>query len=505
MSIVTRKKAIVQGISIDYIGSILSVVLGFVAVPYYLNYISKEEFGLWLAINGVIAIIALVDLATDQLLTTVTASDIKFYSEEYSDYLSSVMLIKVIVSVVLACFSAILYYFLTNIIDIDIMRQSEAKFVFVIGATVLIIGIYFSTITTILYARHHYSLISSFTNVFTMLGTLGTILLLSLGYGIAAFPLALLATAVIQNSILFVIMKRKYSNVRLRIKNFNFVDKRNILGYTASFQILRLMYTLRTQLINIFINNLVGPVYLTQYNLSNRLTQIAPTYSAKLVMPFFPSMSDLFQKCEIDKIANLFIRITRLLSRIAVFSGIAMIFLNKFFVMLWVGEDKYVGNAVNCFLVLYMVIYVAMAFFAIVIFASKKFERWVVYAILEIIITISSSYVLSLSYGLVGIVMGFVLSSLLTQLYLFNIVLRQLGLKKTTFSKKIIIYSVKPNILPFAAACVLSLFGVRANSWLSFVIIVCIFIVLHFVVDSFGFMNSNKIGIKDKLIDAMDI
>jgi len=502
---VSRKRAILKGISVDYIGTILTVVVGFVSVPYYLNYISKEEFGLWLAINGVIAMIALVDLATDQLLITITASDNKFYSEEYADYISSIMLVKVIISIILSCFSAILFYFLTSIIDIDIMRQGEAKYVFVIGATVLIAGIFFNTVTTILYARHHYSLVNSFISIFTILGTLGTITLLSLGYGIVAFPLSLLVTAIIQNSILFVIMKRRYPNVRIRIRNFKFIEKKEILGYTANFQILRWMYTLRTQYISIVINNLVGPIYLTQYNLSNRLTQIAPTYAAKLVQPFFPSIADLFQKGEVDKIANLFTRITKLLFRVAVFSGIAILFLNKSFVVLWVGEDKYAGTGVQFFLILYMVIYVAMALFAIIIFASKKFERWVFYAVLEIILTISSSYVLSLSYGLVGIVMGFVLSSLLTQMYLFKIVLRQLNLSKWPFIKLITIYSIKPNILPFIVACGLALLGVRAHNWLSFVSIGIMFMALHFAIDCAGLMNSKKIGIKNKLIEVMEI
>lgn len=462
-----NKKKILSGISVDYIGSIIATIVGFAVVPFYFNYISTEEFGLWLAIAGLSALITMVDLGTDQYLTTVTASDEKFYADSYADYLTSILFIKTIVSFLLGFIGVVMYLFLTQLLDIELLYIDEAKIAFLIGVVILVIGGYFSTISTILYARHHYSLINSFVALFAILTSLGTVLLLHFGFGIISFPLSLLITTIVQHIILFIYLMKNYPHIRLKIRNFHFIDKKEIIGYTTTFQILRWVHTLRTQYITIAINNLAGPIYVAQYNLTNKIPQMVPSYAVKIVHPFFPSIADLFHKGDIEKIREIFIKISKVLFRLALFFSIAIYFLNESFVHLWVGSDKFAGSIVVLWLVIYMFHHIALGIFGIIIFASKQFEKWTMWSLVDIGIAITLSYILFQYFELVGIVAGIVIGSFFSQGYLFYIVLKQLKIRILIFVKKIFIYTLVPNIAPFFIAyTIFPLY--KIDSWILF-------------------------------------
>ena len=400
----SNRKKILSGITIDFAGSIIVTVVGFLVVPFYFNYISNEEFGLWLAIAGITAMITMVDLGTDQYLTTITASDEKFYAPNYGDYLTSLLLIKTIVSFLFGFIGVIMYIFLTKLLDVELMYLEGAKISFLIGIVILVLSGYFSTITTILYARHHYSLINSFIAISALSSSLGTVGLLHFGFGIVSFPLALLTTTILQHVILFAFMLKNYPHIRLKIKNFHFVDKKEIIGYTTTFQILRWVHTLRTQYITIAINNLIGPLYVAQYNLTNKIPQMSPSYAVKIVNPFFPTIADLFHKGELKKIQEIFIRISKVLFRVGLFFSISVYYLNESFVTLWLGKDKFAGNSVMIWLTIYMFHHIALGVFGVVIFASRKFEKWTMWSMIDIAIAVTLSYLLFKFFGLVGVV-----------------------------------------------------------------------------------------------------
>jgi O-antigen/teichoic acid export membrane protein len=500
----SNKKKIMSGIAVDYIGSILAVIVGFIVVPYYFDYITKVEFGIWIVISGVVALFTMADLGTDQYLTTVTANDDKFYSDSYTDYISSILLIKIIVAVVISIVAVTTYIFLTALVDIDITYQYEAKITFILSSSMLILTLFFSTVSTVLYARHHYSLINSFTSIFAIITSLNTVLLLSLDYGIVSFPLALLSSAIVQYTILFIYLLKKYPNIRLKIRNFYFIDKKEIIGYTTTFQILKWVHTLRTQYITIVINNLVGAVFVSKYNLTNKIPQLIPNYAIKLVQPFFPTIADLFHKGDIKGIGSIFINISKVLFRMSLFFGISVFILNEQFITLWIGADKYAGNDVMFWLVSYMCMYMAMGAFGIIIYSSKKFEKWTSWSIVEIILAVCLSYVFSLYYGLVGIVAGFVLGSMVTQVYLFIIVLRQLDIGKLYFVKKVLTYSVQFNILPLIVSMFIIYF-VQINTWLDFIFTGLILVFSALILEIKDITFSKEIGCKNKIKKAFAI
>ncbi len=497
-----NKNKILSGISIDLFGSIIGTILGFVIVPFYFRYITSFEFGIWLAVSGLTALITMVDLGTDQYLTTVTASDKKFYSSNYSDYLTSIIIIKTFISFIFIIAGGAILYFINDLIDINKNYLNISKLVFVLGVINIILNTYTTTINSILYSRHHYRLINLSTTLSTLLTSFFTLFLLMIGFEILSFPLAILSANILQTIFLLFFLLRNYPNVKLNLKEHKFIDRNEILSYSTKFQMLKWVQTLRSQYILIAINNLTGPLDVVKYNFTYRIPQIVPNYALKIVHPFFPSISDLFEKGELLKVQSVFNKISLILFRIAFFAGLSIIFLNESFIKLWVGSDKFAGNFVLYLLVAYLVVFVSLGAFGIIIYASKNFENWTKWSLVEILVSIISSYYLSFEFGLTGIVIGYVFGSFITQFYLFYIVLNQLKLNKIYFLIKMFKYAFFSNIYCLLFGVVIFAFF-KIDSWISFIFAILGFVMFALINDFILIINSKEIGLKKKIQKSM--
>lgn len=495
-------RGVISGISIDFFGSIVATIVSLAVIPWYFRYISAEEFGLWLAISGLSAMITMVDLGTDQYLTTVTSSDETFYSNNFRSNLTAIVMVKTAVTAVFVVIGTVLFLLLEDLIAIDVVHLESSKRAFGASIAILIFGAYFSTISTILYARRHYSLVSSFASIFSILGSFLTLLLMSLGFGIVSFPLAVLISISVQHLLLLIFMASKYPNVGFGLAGIRMVNRKELISYTTTFQVLRWVHTLRTQYISIVINNLSGGASVAQFNLTNRVPQMVPSYALKIVHPFFPVISDLFNRGEIESVRAIFVVVTKILSRLAVFFAIAVFLLNESFVSLWVGADQFAGRIILIWLVLYMLIYVAMGSFGIVIFASKKFGRWASWSVVEIIAAVILSYALSFQFGFPGIVAGFVLASLINQVYLFFLVTRQLLLKKREFLLAVLTYAINSNITVLIIGLGAGIF-VDVNTWGTFSLVAFLLCISGFFADTIKILNSNELGVKNKIKRAL--
>jgi O-antigen/teichoic acid export membrane protein len=498
-----RKKKIISGIGIDAVGTIISIIVGLVAVPFFFHYITKEQYGLWLAISGLVALISVLDMGVDQYLTTIISDDKKFFSQNVGHHLLSSLIVKCVVVTVFTLAGIILYIFISNLLLIEPSSLETAKSTYLIALLALVFTLFSGTVSTILFGRHHLSLVNGLASLSGVLASFGTILFLSLGFNIRAFPLALLSAGLIQFSVLFGFMVKKYPHIRLTLTNFQFQSRKEMISYSMSFQMLRWAYILRTQYVVIAINNFVGPGSAALYNLTGRLPQMVALFASKIASPFFPTFSEYFINKKIDLAAISFIKINKILFRFSLFSITVCFILTKAFVSLWVGLNGFAGNGVLFLICLYTLIIAAMGSFGIVIYASKNFENWTSVSVIEIVCAVILSYVLSFDYGLFGVIAGLVLASLISQFYLFKIVLKQLHLSFVGFAKEVFTYAIVTNISSLFVGLMITLF-IEISGWVDIVVICIIFSLFHVLAyEGVLMLKSKELTLKDKFISAV--
>lgn len=500
---------ILRGIFHDYVGTALVTILGLLAIPVYFQFITQTEYGLWLVVNSVLMFLVLFDLGTDQYLTTITSKDVIFNSKYFGSYLGVVVLIKTISALCISIIGLVIYFYGSKLLNIDNQFQKEIKYTFTLGVISQIIIIIGNTFPTILYARNNYSFVNNVININAILTIALTLVFLKLNYGIVAFPLAIILGNVIQFTI-FIIALIKINNItnfKFNLKEFlKILRSKAIFQYSINFQLLKCVYTFRSQYIPVAIANFIGPMYVTQYLLSCRGSQIGTMLSAKFANAFFPFFSaNTKSQRGLEKCQNIFIRNTKILTRAAIFNCLVLYSINESFISIWVGSDKYIGHAVNVLIILMSYIYVSTAQFAIVIFSLGKFGKWAVWGIFEITLTLICIYFLSKHYGLFGIILSFCIASIPTQIYLLKLTAAELKLSKIDIIVKTIKYAVSKNLITASLVTAMTILEIMPKNLyeiIGWVIILCF---SNLISEGYRYFKSKKNDVREKLLDAINL
>jgi hypothetical protein len=140
-----------------------------------------------------------------------------------------------------------------------------------------------------------------------------------------------------------------------------------------------------------------------------------------------------------------------------------------------------------------------------VIYASKSFEKWTFVSITEIICAVALSYVLSFNLGLLGVIAGFALPSVISQFYLLKIVLKQLQLSFIEFAKNVFVYAIVTNASTLLTA-ILIMSCVEISGWTELVSVCLIFALVHVsLYEGVLMLKSKEIGFTAKLISAVKL
>lgn len=496
-------KKIYSGFFIDFCGSFINLITSFIVLQFYFSYITREDYGIWLAIFGLASMIGLVDIGVDQYYLTIIPNDEKFYNSSFSSDLTNYLFSKLLIIVIFLIVSLFIQKYLFTIISIPNQAKDISENLFMISTILLLFNVFSSTLTTILYGRSDFSLINLVTNVGLFLSNFITLSLLNLNFGLISFPYALLIVSIIQFFVLLIFVLKKYPH--LKFGKVKLHGQLEMIRYSFSFQILKWAYLIRTQSLVLILNNLIGPSAVTKYSITNRIPQMVPTYLGKMVMPLFPSYTKLYNENDLLSIRKISLKLFKILSRFGIFSSFGIIIFNQSFITLWMGYDFFAGFINNIIIAVYIFIVSITSGFGIVIYSSKKFEKWPFLSILEIFLTIFLSLFLGKIYGFFGILTGFLIGSMITQLYLSIIALNQLNINLFVLFRNTAYYVFIPNILSIFIGTLL-FFTISINSWLTFMLCFLVYTISHFLVfELVRFLNFEGKGFKNRLLYTFDI
>lgn len=465
----SNKKKLFFGVSSDYLYLLITTVIGFLVVPYYLKHVSLMEYGVWLAVFGLIQMLTMADLAVDQYLVNIMTKDDLFYSVKASKYLNTAFLIKSFVVTFFLIVGTVMFYFLDFLLNLNINIINRTQYVFILIFLNLIINLYASTLQMILNSRLHFLFVNTTVFISSIINSIGVIFFLKLGLDIISFPLSILIGNLVAIFCQFFYLKHKYPKFKWHF-GFSFLDFKSMLKYSFSFQLLKLVHTLRTQYVTVIINKIISPIALSQYNLSSRLPQMAHSVANKFVLPFHPHLSQKYDPNNPEILQSDFILLNKIVMRLSLFSFLILFSIGIPFTNIWLGSAKSLGEGSYIILLVYTLLLSSFSSFGIIIFITKRFQKWTFWSVVEVFVAIFLSYFLGLDYGVFGVILGLFLASFINQVYLIKIVLTQLKFKPSIFFKNLYKFVFYPNI-PTLIIVILIRQYFTIDSWLSLIII----------------------------------
>ena len=470
-----NKLNIIYSVLIDYFGLVVSILINIIGVRIYLKYLSLYEYGVWLSIFALMSIITSFDFSSDQYLLTKLPSDNIFYTKS-NDIISKNIIYKLIASLLIIIISFVIAINLNKFISLNSLNYKLLKQVFIISVFASIMSSLAGTFSTILISRSHFKIVNLLLLLVVITNFVFNIFFLFNNFNILSFAYSLL----IVNTILFIFFLiytiRKYPHLKAAIIPTFIIDK-NIIKYTTFNQLIKIVASLRSQYIVIIIGKIVGPLAISTYNISTRLPSLIPILFSKIVSPLFPSFSRLVIDKNYKLLKDYFLKVTFFLLRMSILSTIILYFSTINFVKLWLPNSIFFNNF--SFALFLVTVFIASLFsaFGSIIISRGDLKHMAFFSTLEIFITIFLSTYLGYKFGIEGIILGFLFSSLIGYTYQYITVSKFLSIRfKDIMNYHVIINALIPNIFTFFFSLLFLKFY-KIDNWINIILYVlfCIF------------------------------
>lgn len=150
----SNKKNIIQGIASDSVIFLLSILISLAVIPIYLKFISLEEFGIYISIQGIIAVISLADIGMPMYSTKKMSNDTFFNSDELKTFLNSAQIFQYLLALALLLLGVSVVFYVDTILDLDAKYSNTSYKLFLLFWLSVIVGVVFGLNHAILKSRH---------------------------------------------------------------------------------------------------------------------------------------------------------------------------------------------------------------------------------------------------------------------------------------------------------------------------------------------------------------
>ena len=398
------------------------LLLSFAVIPVYLHFISLEEFGIYIAIQGIIAVISLADIGMPMYSIKKMSSDDFFHSDELMPFLNSAQVFQNLLALALLLLGITVSFYVNSILDLNTSYSNISQELFLLFWLSVVIGILFGLNHAILKSRHALKYMNIAVFMILLLSSVLNILFLYFDYGLLSFGVSILSATIIVN--IFIILK-VYKDYKIKLFIPKEFQKKYIVEgwqYIKQFQLLRIAQVSKTSLFTVLLSNYGGQILVAQYNITNKVPGLIPGFISKIIMNLFPSISAHFENGEREKLIPYFEKVFKLGVFTTLFCLYALFSLNETFVSLWVGTDKFIGFEIFIFILLNFIIMTLISFTGIIIHSSGEFKKMPLIAFIEVVLFVSLSYVGYKFIGINGFFIGYLLAMSLGLIYSLSLV-----------------------------------------------------------------------------------
>tara|TARA_Y100001970_G_C14253841_1_gene873682 strand:- start:4769 stop:6304 length:1536 start_codon:yes stop_codon:yes gene_type:complete len=443
-----RKKRAISGILAGTSGSVLLQVTTLIVTPFYLNLTSQEIFGLWLTLFAILGWIKIGDLGLGMALTrrAVEALELEDY-KLLSRLTYGAILPALSVGFVVVSLGFLATEYLVTLFNITSELENSFVKTFHTLLFVALLKSALGTFGSLIDAKQHIAFLHVRNTVVSLLTTMLTLVFLFLDYGILSFGYGLLFEALIMPFV-------DITYLRIIDKKIIFfpikTSKKEIISlfkFGGPFQILKITNLVNTNVDNIFIAAIIGAASVPVYVFSGKLAFLFSVFLIGIIPSMlFPGISQLFEQKDLNKISNVYFKLSNMALRMGILFGVIYFILNKSFVSAWVGIENYAGYSLTLIFIIWIILESFIRGITIIVYSSGKIYGLALVTIFEAGVKIILTLLLIPSIGLVGAVLATLLSRIMSLFFIPITINKTLKIQTFEFIKNLfhesIVYSI---------------------------------------------------------------
>jgi len=407
------KNLFLKGLSSSYLQFGIVTIVGLWLTPYVLTFLSKAEYGVFAIFIDLIAWIALIEVTNGIMQSKLAHYYATGNLDEAKKLASSAFWSQAVVAILILIVSIALSFNLELVVDLKepIPYLKEAFILIGIASAVDIVG---RTYASIMVASKKIY-IDNYINIFIFLFRVSLIVLfLQEGYQILSLAIANLITSIISVCIkLYKVHKLGFS-FPLHPRNIS-IEKISFLYSNGKwFMLGSLAGLLIFNIDRIIAGKVLGLETVTVYVITLKLYDLSEKMLSKVISISRPFIGDLYAKKEYRKLSELFVFMDQTYTFIVWGVGFGVLVISHFFIEWWVGSGFYGGDVLSYFMFLNFVLQAMVmpkrAYLASTLYEVKKQN---IARALEGVMNLVLSLIFVHYFGLVGLVLGSALATLL--------------------------------------------------------------------------------------------
>jgi O-antigen/teichoic acid export membrane protein len=393
---------------------IISIGVSLLMVPLAVHYLGKEQYGLWVAVSSLVAMLAFLDGGAGNAVINMVAHA----SGAKKDNLAKIVSTAFFGLMALALVGCLLFLAAFPFITWrKLLGISESTSLADLNIVVIIVGLFFfiSIFTTLVGKIQRGLQEGNLDNFWNGIGALLSLLFVYIAIqkdaGLVGFVIAFLAGslfACLASNVHYLFFYRR--DLRPRLENVNGAVAKNLFTVGGMFFLLQIAGAIQGQADNVIIANMLGPAAVTNYAISMKLSLMVPMLFSLILTPLWPAYREAFSSGDMQWVRHVFAKSIRWALLISIPSAFVLVMLGGKLIEIWVGQEVVpsTGLLVGCGI--WMVFCTVGSALAMLLNGLQIIKVQIITSAIAAAVNVALSIYLIAQYGPLGAVYGSIIS-----------------------------------------------------------------------------------------------
>ena len=409
-----RKNIILKNVSLGIFYKILNMAIVFTTIPLLLNYLEKEQYGVWVTVFSLVNIVFFVDAGIGNGLKTKLSEALSLKDLKLAkSYISTAYISIFFISLIVLCtgIGGVFFINLQELFNTSI-PESELKTLLLVTLFLVTTSFVLNLYKSFYYANQQASKVEFAMLIYQIIVLTSTTLLLYF------FPRKLLFVALFYgfaNILIGVVFTfyffRKNKKIKPSISSFSKEKVKDLMGLSLAFFGIQLCMIVIFTTDNLIISKLLGPSEVANYDIVYKLFQVLITVSVIAQDPFWALYTDAFQKKDFRWIRKTIIRLNKLFV-VFIFITVGLFFASKPLIKIWIQRDLQISTSLILFMSIFVLIRVYGTIYMVFLnsIGKVKLQLWLYIFGAIINIPLSILFVKHFNLGISGVILGTIFS-----------------------------------------------------------------------------------------------
>jgi len=479
---VNLTKKLLSGSAIQIANLLLEIIIGFLLLPFLIEELSTETYGLWILVMSIVSFLGLMTLGLSSAVQRFLSMEISVKNYiEYQKTTSSSIFVFLILGFFCIFVSYLISTFSANFVTQENLVNDFQTLIILMGCNIAIK--FFSTpFRAALTAEFKFITVSTIDILTLIIKTFLTLLFIHNDMGVVSLGYALIIGEASGNLMLARIASKKLKAFKFSFQHLDKIKIKELFKFSINSFIASLGDMFRFPIDNIIISSFIGLSFVTIYSIPVRLLSYANAFILQSLNVLQPMFAKLHAENKVEELRNKFEFANHLSFCLAGLLASGLFVFGENFIELWINQYDEISILI-IILPVTLLVGISQQPTIMILYAINKHKYYAYQNIIESVFNIILSLIFLQYWGIYGVAIGTVLPMVVGRmLFLPRYACKQIDYSLTKYykiyTKSLLLSLLMPVIANLTFTSDFSWFGILFASLIFSFIYVAIFFAL---------------------------